>query len=90
MVTTKWLVHKDAVEGTDYDLDKLTTVWKATNEQDRELAENNQKGINSLAYEPGPYSDTIEFGVQNFIDWYCGEMEARILEDQPDMKLLSA
>lgn len=90
MVTTKWLVHKDAEEGVDYDLDKLTKVWKATNEQDRELAENNQKGINSIAYEPGPYSDTIEFGVQNFIDWYCQEMEARILEDQPDLQLISA
>ncbi len=26
LVTTKWLVHKDAVEGVDYDLDELTHV----------------------------------------------------------------
>ena len=25
-VTTKWLVHKDAVEGVDYDLNRLTEV----------------------------------------------------------------
>ncbi len=26
-LTTKWLVHKDAVEGVDYDLKRLTEVW---------------------------------------------------------------
>lgn len=30
LVTTKWLVHKDAVEGVDYDLDELTHVWIRT------------------------------------------------------------
>ena len=29
-VCTKWLVHKDAVEGQDYDLKRLTEVWIAT------------------------------------------------------------
>jgi len=37
-VTTKWLVHKDAVEGIDYQIDDLTRVWAATNDQDRKLA----------------------------------------------------
>ena len=37
LLRTKWLVHKDAVEGVDYDLDKLTEVWLATNAQDSEL-----------------------------------------------------
>ncbi len=32
LVRTKWLVHKDAVEGFDYDLEKLTSVWIATTE----------------------------------------------------------
>lgn len=73
-VTTWWLVHKDAQEGVDYNVDRLTEVWHATNDQDRTLAENNQAGINSRAYEPGPYSPQIEFGVQNFIDWYTGQM----------------
>src|SRR3546814_5558471 len=45
-VTTKWLVHKDAVEGVDYDLKTLTEVWNATNDQDRRLVEQNQLGIN--------------------------------------------
>ena len=70
MVTTKWLVHKDAVEGVDYDVERMRNVWDATNNQDRRLAEENQRGINSVAYQPGPYSQTYEFGVVNFVDWY--------------------
>ena len=31
---TKWLVHKDAVEGEDPALEKLTQVWQTTNVQD--------------------------------------------------------
>jgi Rieske 2Fe-2S family protein len=69
-VTTKWLVHKDAVEGVDYDVARLRQVWDATNAQDLRLGEENQRGINSTAYQPGPYSKTYEFGVVNFIDWY--------------------
>lgn len=69
-VTTKWLVRHDAVAGVDYDEQRLTEVWRHTNEQDRELAEQNQRGIRSLSYQPGPYSPTHEFGVVNFIEWY--------------------
>ncbi len=70
LVTTKWFVHKDAVEGVDYDTERLRQVWDATNDQDRVLGEENQRGINSLSYQPGPYSTTYEFGVINFLDWY--------------------
>lgn len=74
VVTTKWLVHKDAVEGVDYDLENMRKVWDATNDQDRRLAEENQRGINSVAYEPGPYSETAEFGVIDFLQWYNEQM----------------
>ena len=74
LVTTKWLVHKDAVEGVDYDPNNLRKVWDATNDQDRTLAEENQRGINSKAYEPGPYSQTFEFGVIDFVNWYSERM----------------
>ncbi|WP_027855054.1 aromatic ring-hydroxylating oxygenase subunit alpha [Marinobacterium litorale] len=70
LVTTKWFVHKDAVEGVDYNPERLRQVWDATNDQDRRLGEENQLGINSVGYEPGPYSKTFEFGVINFLDWY--------------------
>lgn len=74
LVTTKWLVHKDAVEGVDYDPENMRKVWDATNDQDRVLAEENQRGINSIAYEPGPYSETFEFGVIDFINWYSNRI----------------
>lgn len=70
LVTTKWFVHKDAVEGIDYDVEKLRHVWDATNDQDRVLGEENQRGINSIGYQPGPYSETYEFAVINFMEWY--------------------
>jgi Rieske 2Fe-2S family protein len=77
-VTTKWLVHKDAVEGVDYDLTRMSEVWVATNNQDRTIVENNQLGISSPAYEPGPYSVEHEGGVMQFVDWYSSSTERRI------------
>ncbi|MEO9275485.1 aromatic ring-hydroxylating dioxygenase subunit alpha [Marinomonas sp. 5E14-1] len=73
-VRTTWLVHEEALEGWDYDLQRLSEVWLATNEQDKELAENNQKGILSPAYQPGPYSAISEFMVINFTDWYKNKL----------------
>jgi Rieske 2Fe-2S family protein len=70
-VTTTWLVHKDAVEGMDYDLKRLTEVWLATNDEDRRIVEENQQGILSPGYLPGPYSPVQEGGVNQFVDWYC-------------------
>jgi glycine betaine catabolism A len=69
-VVCKWLVHKDAVEGVDYTVDALTDLWTRTNLQDRELAENNQRGVNGLGYVPGPYSSEAEDLVIRFADWY--------------------
>ena len=77
-VTTTWLVHKDAVEGRDYDLNRLTEVWLATNDEDRRVVEENQAGINSPAYEPGPYSQKQESGVIQFVDWYVRAMTAAL------------
>ncbi|WP_295045771.1 aromatic ring-hydroxylating dioxygenase subunit alpha [uncultured Paracoccus sp.] len=74
-VTTTWLVHKDAVEGVDYDLKRLTEVWIETNDEDREIVEVNQQGILSPAYQPGPYSPDWESGVIQFIDWYADWLE---------------
>jgi Rieske 2Fe-2S family protein len=79
-VTTKWLVHKDAVEGVDYDLQTLIHVWTETNDEDRRIVEENAFGIRSPAYEPGPYSAVHEGGVIQFVDWYAGFMASRLAE----------
>ncbi len=78
-VTTTWLVHKDAQEGVDYDLKRLTEVWIDTNDEDRRIVEENQKGINSPGYVPGPYSQVQEGGVNQFVDWYCRTLQNRLL-----------
>lgn len=80
-VTTKWLVHKDAVEGVDYDLAELTHVWTETNDQDRRIVEENAFGILSPAYEPGPYSELHEGGVLQFVEWYASFIGPRLAED---------
>jgi glycine betaine catabolism A len=72
VVTAKWLVHRDAELGKDYTLDALTAVWTQTNLQDRALAENNQRGVDSIGYRPGPYSVEAEDFVIRFSDWYRG------------------
>jgi Rieske 2Fe-2S family protein len=77
-LVSKWLVPKGAVEGVDYDLKVLTEVWLATNEQDSKLVAQNQQGIASPAYEPGPYAPQQEHGVIQFIDWYCTTMSKRL------------
>ena len=74
-LTTKWLVHKDAVEGEDYSIDELTKVWTATNNQDRKIVEENQIGVSSPVFEPGPYAPTHEGGVMQFVEWYASFIE---------------
>ncbi|MBB4094126.1 aromatic ring-hydroxylating dioxygenase subunit alpha [Ochrobactrum pecoris] len=78
LVTTKWLVHKDAVEGVDYDLDELAHVWIQTNDQDRQIVEENAVGIRSPAYQPGPYSVEHEGGVMQFLEWYTNTITPRL------------
>jgi Rieske 2Fe-2S family protein len=65
-----WLVHEDAVEGRDYRLEKLMPFWQLTSEQDWAICERQQKGVDSTAYEPGPYSKHKEYNVDAFTRWY--------------------
>jgi Rieske 2Fe-2S family protein len=76
LVSAKWLVRGDAVEGVDYDLSALTRLWDITNRQDKELAENNQRGVDSLGYRPGPYSPEAEALTIRFANWYCETAQA--------------
>jgi glycine betaine catabolism A len=69
-VVSKWLVDREAIEGVDFTIDSLIETWTKTNLQDRELAENNQRGVNGLGYLPGPYSQDAEDYVIRFGKWY--------------------
>ncbi len=73
-VQLTWLVHKDAVEGKDYDADNMAWVWDVTIKQDKKITEDNNAGILSSRYQPGPYS-TQEGRVVTFIQWYLNSIK---------------
>ena len=68
-VQFSWLVHKDAEEDVDYDPGNLIWVWDVTTKQDKKITEDNNAGITSSRYRPGPYS-VHEGRVAAFIRWY--------------------
>ena len=69
-----WLVNEAAEEGKDYDRDALTWLWDITTVADKRIIENNQAGINSAFYQPGPYTAMEDF-TRSFIDWYLDTMK---------------
>ncbi|MES2868488.1 MAG: SRPBCC family protein [Pseudomonadota bacterium] len=76
LVRSKWLVHKDAIEGRDYDLKRLTAVWIATNQQDATLVGITHSGTQDPAYVPGPFSPVVETYVDQFTRWYAARVTA--------------
>ena len=77
LVRTTWLVHEDAEEGVDYDIDTLTHVWRETNEQDSGFCVRAQLGVSSPAYLPGPYAPS-EYQVDAFITWYVERVQEHL------------
>jgi Rieske 2Fe-2S family protein len=73
-----WLVDEDAVEGRDYTLESMTPFWWLTSDQDREICENAQRGVNSRAYTPGPLSTYKEYNVDRFLRWYLRQLKDHI------------
>ena len=65
-----WLVDAKAEEGRDYQLEKLMPFWQLTSEQDWAICERQQRGVNSSAFTPGPYSTYKEYNVDGFVRWY--------------------
>ena len=71
-----WLVDRDAVEGKDYTLERLLPIWDLTNKQDWTICQDQQAGVSSRAYTPGPFSKVRERNVAHFLDWYLGELRS--------------
>jgi len=71
-----WLVHQDAVEGIDYDVERLTWLWKTTSVEDKKIVEMNQAGVNSRFFEPVLLDAGNVRG--RFVDWYLAEMSAPV------------
>ena len=64
-----WLVHGDAEEGKDYDLDKLIWLWDVTTIADKKIIQDNARGVESHFYTPGPFVP-MERYAQQFTEWY--------------------
>jgi glycine betaine catabolism A len=77
LVRSTWLVHADAEEGRDYQLDNLTRVWNATNSQDAAFVAETQRGACSPAYVPGPIGNN-EYMVGMFHAWYEERLRAEL------------
>ena len=73
-VEVTWLVHEDAEENVDYDPRKVVHVWDTTLKQDKKITEDNQAGVCSESYQPGPYS-TQEARNVVFKQWYLDQLE---------------
>lgn len=72
-----WLVHRDAVEGVDYDVGRLTWLWKTTSAEDKKIVELNHAGVNSRYFVPGPYSLQETYAAR-FVEWYLAELAVAI------------
>ena len=68
-----WLVGENAQAGVDYDLEALTWLWRVTSEADKRITQDNQLGVNSRFYGPGPYAP-VEQNALRYIAWYLGEV----------------
>ncbi len=68
-VLVTWHVRADAVEGRDFDLERLKWMWDVTTIEDTKIIIDNQKGVNSQRYVPGPYA-VLEGYSSAFTGWY--------------------
>ena len=69
-----WLVNENAIEGIDYEIDNLIWMWHETTISDKRIIEDNQKGVLSKKYEPGPLSK-MEIGLEKLKNWYLKHLE---------------
>ncbi|MBN9275024.1 MAG: aromatic ring-hydroxylating dioxygenase subunit alpha, partial [Mesorhizobium sp.] len=68
-----WLVDGDAQEGRDYDLGKLTWLWKVTTAEDKAIIEHTARGVQSHYFVPGPIAP-MEHNELRYIEWYLDEI----------------
>jgi Rieske 2Fe-2S family protein len=66
-----WVVHEDAVEGVDYEVDNVTRLIDLTNEQDKELCRRVQLGVKSSGFDnSAPLQPQLEAPVRGFLRSY--------------------
>ncbi|MCB1366165.1 MAG: aromatic ring-hydroxylating dioxygenase subunit alpha [Rhodobacteraceae bacterium] len=68
-----WLVREDAEAGKDYHPDRLTWLWDVTTIADKAIIEDNQKGVASRYYDPGPLAE-MEAYTARFLATYLDRL----------------
>ena len=76
-VELMWLVDKSAIEGIDYNKEEISWLWDETTLADKRIIEDNQKGVLSKKYIPGPLSK-MELGLEKFKNWYLKSLKKSI------------
>ena len=69
-VDITWLVDGKA---KDVDVERMIWIWDVTTKQDKIITENNQRGIDSIRYQPGRLSK-LENRVDTFNRWYLNQL----------------
>jgi Rieske 2Fe-2S family protein len=68
-----WLVNGSAVEGVDYDLQRLIWLWTVTSDEDKKIIEHTARGVRSKYFVPGPIAP-MEENELRYIAWYLKEI----------------
>ena len=75
-IVCEWHFHPAELARVDFQADDAVELWDLTNREDWWIAEQSQAGINSRAYQPGPYSKREE------LLWSFDEIVKRSSESQ--------
>jgi phenylpropionate dioxygenase-like ring-hydroxylating dioxygenase large terminal subunit len=73
---TRWYVSDQAVAGKDYDVDRVTEMWKTTNRQDISLVEGAFRGVQSRRFVSGPLQPKREPAIRCALEKYLELMDA--------------
>ena len=69
-----WFVNGNAIEGEDYEKERLTWLWHQTSLEDEKIITQNSEGVNSHFFTPGPYHPEHEETCMKFIKWYLNAL----------------
>ena len=75
-IACEFLFHVAEIGKPGFDPRDVVDFWDVVNRQDWAICERQQKGVDSSAYEPGPYSTFKEYNVDAFVRWYVKMLAA--------------
>ena len=74
-IVCNWLFQPEVIQRDEFDAAQAIEFWDLTNRQDWRICERTQQGLQSRAYQPGPYSE-LESMLAAFDRHYLSLMSA--------------